>query len=131
MTENHCDPMLTALVLSEAALPTKESSQPEDQPPQGNAARGNFEAVSILLFQGMIYSGAQFHKTDGQKGWISYYIVRGESLDPSRSVAKLSLTSMGARIQPSSALHWMLFHMKTLCHSETDVDFSFFNTCLQ
>lgn len=97
----------------------------QDQPLQDNAVRGDFEVLAFLLFQGAIYRGTCCHEIDGQKGWISYCIVRGESLDPSRSVAKFPLTSMRAGIPPCSLLRWMHFHMETLCHSQTDVKFSF------
>lgn len=104
-------------------VPQKSPSQ--EQPLQDRAVRGDFEVMSFLLFQGAIYRGTCFHKIGGQKGWISYCIVRGESLDPSRSVAKFPLTSMRAGIPPCSLLRWTHFHMETLCHSQTDVKFSF------
>lgn len=99
---NPCEPTLSVWMCQKPHLPQQSPSQ--EQPLQENTARGHFEVMSFLLFQGAIYRGTCCQEIDGQKGWISCCIARGESLDPSRSVAKFPLTSMRAGIPPCSAL---------------------------
>lgn len=120
--ENPCDWMPVLWICLDHFPPKSPQPAPASA---GQRCEGDFEVTSFLLFQGAIYRGTCCQEIDGQKGWISYCIVRGESLDPSRSVAKFPSASMRAGIPLCSLLHWMHFHMERLCHSQTDVKFSF------